>query len=549
MKGNDLERQRRWVRISGSPAAGGSRTILEMRNITKRFPGVVANDHINFDLRAGEIHCILGENGAGKTTLMNILYGLYRMDEGEILADGKNVSIRSPKDAINLGIGMIHQFFTLVPGLTVMENIILGREPTKGPFLDRKRAEKEILELQGKFNLKVDLDAKPEQLSAGEKQRVEILKALYQGARILIMDEPTSVLTPQEKKEFMRSLREMTQKGISSVVFITHKLPEAMAVSDRITIIRKGKVVDVLRTKGIDRRELAQKVVGRKVSFHVKKGATRKGRVILEVKGVKALGDTGVLALKGVSLLVRGGEILGIAGVSGNGQEELVEVIAGQRRAIAGKVLIKGEDVTNCPPRKVRDLKVGYIPESRIERGILPDLSIGENAVLGIHSEPPFAHRWLLPFDKRWFTNPERMSEYGRRLAAEYNVDTPSIDKPAGKLSGGNIQKLILARELSRNPDLLLADKPTSGLDVGSQEFVRQRLIREREKGKAILLVSEDLDEIIMMSDRIAVMYEGKIVAVVQTKEATKEKIGAMMTGESKGIPHTRAVKPNDITV
>lgn len=510
---------------------GKSETILEMRNITKRFPGVVANDHINFDLNTGEIHCILGENGSGKTTLMNILYGLYRMDEGEIFVNGKKVFIRSPKDAINLGIGMIHQFFTLVPGLSVMENIILGHEPTRGPFLDRERAEKEILELEEKFNLRVDLDARPEQLSAGEKQQVEILKALYRGARILIMDEPTSVLTPQEKKELMEILREMTRRGVLSIVFITHKLPEAMAVSDRVTLLRKGTVVDVLETKDIDRRRLAQKMVGREVLFDIKKGATEKGKKILEVRGLKALGDTGKLALREVSLSVREGEILGIAGVSGNGQEELAEVIAGQRCAIAGKVFLKGKDTTNSSPRQIRDLGVGYIPEDRIGRGILPNLSIRENLVLGVHSKPPFAHRWFLPFEKRWFINPDQINEYVRRLVEEYNVDAPSLDKPAGKLSGGNIQRLILARELSRDPDLLLADKPTSGLDVGSQEFIRQRLMREREKGKAILLISEDLDEIIMMSDRIAVMYEGEIVAFVPAEGVTKEEIGEMMAG------------------
>ena len=508
-----------------------SETILEMRNITKRFSGVLANDRINFDLRAGEIHSILGENGAGKTTLMKILYGLYQMDEGEIIVNGKNVSIKSPEDAINLGIGMIHQFFMLVPGLSVMENIVLGCEPTIGPFLDRKRAEKEVLELERKFKLNVDINAKPEQLSVSEKQQVEILKTLYRGSKILIMDEPTSMLTPQEKKELVKTLREMTVKDASSIIFITHKLPEAISVSDRVTVLRRGKVVDVLEAKETDRGKLAQKMVGREVLFDLEKSAAEEGEKILEVKELRVLSDTGTLALKGVSFHVKKGEILGIAGVSGNGQEELMEVVAGQRHAIAGKVLIKGNDATNSSPRKIRDLGVGYIPEDRMEKGILSDLSIAENAVLGVHSKPPLANRWILPFDKRWFTNPDQINKYARELVAEYNVDTPSIDKAIGELSGGNIQKLILARELSRDPDILLAEKPTSGLDVGSQEFIRRQLMREREKGKAILLFSEDLDEIIMMSDRIAVMYEGKIVAVVPASGVTKERIGEMMVG------------------
>ncbi len=502
---------------------GEIETILEMRNVTKRFPGVVACDHINFDLRAGEIHSILGENGAGKTTLMNILYGLYQMDEGEILVDGKKVSICSPRDAISLGIGMIHQLSLLVPRLSMMENVILGREPTRGPFINRKRAEEDILELEKKFNLKVSLNVKVEQLSAGEKQQVEIIRALYRGARILIMDEPTSVLTPLEKEELVKSLRELAREGISSVPFITHKLPEVIAVSDRVTILREGKVVDVLETRDVNIGQLARKMVGRDVLFDVRKLTTKKGRKILEARDLQALDDIGTLALKGASLSVREGEILGVAGVSGNGQKELVEVIAGQRRAIAGKVLLKGIDTTNYSSRKVRDLGIGYIPEDRREKGILPDCSVSENLVLGVHSRPPFAYRW--------FTYPDQFNKYARKLVAEYDIDTTSIEKPAGKLSGGNMQRLILARELSRDPDIILADKPTSGLDVGSQEFIRQRLMKERDRGKAILLISEDLDEIMMMSDRIAVMYEGSIVKVVPVEEATKEEIGEMMAG------------------
>lgn len=509
-------------------------TIIRMKGITKRFPGVVANDHINFDLRAGEIHSILGENGAGKTTLMKILYGIYRLDEGEIRVRGKRASIKSPKDAINLSIGMIPQLLMLVPTLTVRENIILGYEPLRGPFLDTKQAEKKIIELQKKFKLEVDLKAKPWQLSIGEKQRVEILRALFRGAKILIMDEPTSMLSPVEKKELMKSLQKMAKEEMASIPFITHKMPEVMAISDRITVLRKGKVVDVLETKDVTKRGLAQKMVGRRVLFHLKRRPTKKGKKILDAKNLKALSDRGVLALKEVSFFVREGEILGIAGVSGNGQKELAEVITGLRHATAGKVVYKGEDTTNRSPKEIRDLGIGHIPEERMARGIVQNLSLAENLIIGSHSKPPFAHRWFLPVGKRWFTNPNEINKYAERLIKEYNVETPSVEKPAGKLSGGNIQKLILARELSRDPDFLLADKPTAGLDVGSQEFIRKLLMKERERGKAILLISEDLDEIMMISDRIAVMYEGEIVAIVPTKKANKEKIGLMMIGRKK---------------
>lgn len=519
---------------SGTVDTTENENILEMRNIAKAFPGVVANDHIDFDLRAGEIHSILGENGAGKTTLMNILYGLYRMDEGEILINGKQVSIESPRDAVSLGISMIHQFFTLVPGLPVIENVILGQEPTKGPFLDLKRAEKEVLELEGRFNLEVDLQAKPEQLTVGQKQKVEILKALYQGAKILVMDEPTSVLMPHEKEELMKTLRQMTAEGALSIIFITHKLPEAIAASDRITILRKGRKVDTVEAGKVNQKTLARKMVGREVLFRIAKSETEKGGKALEVRGLKAIDDTGKQTLKGVSLYVLEGEILGIAGVSGNGQEELVDVIMGLRPATAGEVLVKGRDTTNSSPGKIRGLGVGYIPEDRLGRGILSDMSLGENLVLGAHKKRPFAHRWLLPFENRWFTNQDQIHDHADSLIVEYGIDAPSPGKRARKLSGGNIQKLILAREFSMDFNILIADKPTSGLDVGSQEHIRRKLLEERERGKAILLISEDLDEITMMSDRIAVMYEGRIVSIVPVEETTKEEIGKMITGATR---------------
>ena len=511
--------------------ASDGEKVLEMRGITKRFPEVVANDHVDFDLRRGEIHSILGENGAGKTTLMNILYGLYRMDEGEIRVNGQRVSIGAPKEAIDLGIGMIHQSFTLVTGQTVLDNIILGREPTRGPFLDRERVDRDIIKLGDRFNLKVDLEARPEHLPASGKQKVEILKALYQGAKILIMDEPTSVLLPHEKEELMTALKEMTGEGYISVIFITHKLPEALEISDRITVLRRGRVVDTINAGDVDVKDLARMMVGREVLFDIERAESEKGERFLEVEGLEAFDDTGVRALKGVSFEVRGGEILGIAGVSGNGQEELVDVIMGLRKASAGKVLIKGEDVTNLSPKDLKVLGVGYIPEDRMGRGIMPELSIRENIMLGIHSKGPFAYRGALPFENLWFTNQDKVDEYVKRLVEEYSIDTPSVEKLAGRLSGGNLQKLILAREFSRDPQLLIADKPTSGLDIGSQEFIRRKLMGKRDEGKAILLISEDLDEVLGMSDRIAIMYEGRIVNVVQAKRVTKEQIGEMITG------------------
>jgi len=517
------------------PGSDSDEIILEMRGIIKRFPEIIANNHINFDLRKGEIHGILGENGAGKTTLMNILYGLYRLDAGEIHINGRPVSIGSPRDAIDLGIGMIHQSFTIVAKLSVLENIVLGREPTRGPFLDRDEARTKIIELGEKFNLMVDLEAKPENLPASGKQKVEILKSLYRGARILIMDEPTSVLLPHEKEELMGTLKEITKEGFLSVIFITHKLPEAVAISDRITILRKGEVVDTLEAGEADLKDLAQKMVGRDVLFDITKSLSDQGEEILRVEELEAFNSSGVWSLKGVSFEVARGEILGIAGVSGNGQEELVDVIVGFLRASAGRVFVKGMDVKGFSPQKTRELGVGYIPEDRIGRGILPNLTVRDNLMLGFHSRSPYTHRGPLPFENRWFTDRREVNALAERLVKEYGIDTPSVEKPAGKLSWGNMQKLILAREFSKNPDILIMDKPTSGLDIGSQEFIRRKLMDERARGKAILLISEDLDEILTMSDRIAIIYEGRIVDIVEADKTSKEEIGEMITGLDRG--------------
>jgi len=510
-------------------------TILEMRGVTKRFPGVLANDNIDFDIKAGEVHALLGENGAGKTTLMNILYGLYRPDEGEIRVRGKRVFLKSPKDAIDLGIGMVHQHFMLVPPLTVIENVVLGLKSTRGLLLDLNRAEKRIIELSKKYGLKVDPKAKIWQLSVGERQRVEIIKALYRGAQVLILDEPTAVLTPPEVKELMAIIRRMAKEGLAVIPFITHKLPEVMEISDRVTVLRGGKVMAKIGTKRTDRSDLAKKMVGREVIFRIKRTTARVGKVMLEVKNLEALSDKGLPALKNVSFSIREGEILGFAGVSGNGQRELAEVLTGLRKATGGKVHAVGKDMTNKSPKKIIDQGVGHIPEDRMGMGLVMDFSIAENAILETHSNAPFAHRWFMPFDRKWFLNKKEIDEHTEKLIKEYNIMTPSKDVPAKNLSGGNLQRLILARELSRNPKLLIANQPTRGLDVGATEFIRNKLMEQRRKGMAIMLISEDLDEIMSMSDNIVVIYEGNIVAIIPAAKAKIKEIGLMMAGAKQG--------------
>jgi len=497
-------------------------TVVEMRGITKRFPGVVANDRIDFEVRAGEVHALLGENGAGKTTLMNVLYGLYQPDEGEIYIRGHRVTLRSPRDAIALGIGMVHQHFMLIPPLTVAENVVLGLPSSRGPFLDTDRAERRISELAQRYGLKVDPHAYVWQLSVGEQQRVEIIKALYRGASILILDEPTSVLTPPEVRELFSVLRRMAEEG-NAVIFITHKLHEVMAVSDRVTVLRDGRVVSTVDTADTSERQLARMMVGREVLFQVSKRPVAKGKVALEVRDLWAMGDRGLPALKGISLSLRQGEILGIAGVAGNGQRELAEVITGLRRATKGKVLIGGKDMTNCPPAAIIGEGVAYIPEERIRRGLIMDFSVAENAILETHNSPPFTDGWFL--------NRREIDRYVEGLISDYGVKTPSKDAPVRHLSGGNLQRLLLARELSRRPKLLIASQPTRGLDVGATEYIRRRLVEQREKGTAILLISEDLDEVLSLSDRVAVMYEGEIVGIVPEGEADVEEIGMMMAG------------------
>jgi simple sugar transport system ATP-binding protein len=496
--------------------------VVEMKNIVKRFPGVLANDHINFEVEKGEIHALLGENGAGKTTLMNILYGLYKPDEGEIYVKGKKVEIKSPLDSIKLGIGMVHQHFMLVPPLTVTENIILGLKSSRGPLLDIPQAEKRISELSEKYGLKVDPKAKIWQLPVGHQQRVEILKALYRGADILILDEPTAVLTPLEVRELFKILKSMKEHG-NSIIFITHKLDEVMAIADRVTVLRAGKVVSTVNKDQTNKVELAKMMVGREVLFRLEKAPPKIGKAVLEVEGLKALNDKGLLALKGISFKVHKGEIFGIAGVAGNGQTELAQVITGLRKAISGRVIINGKDVTNKPPKEIIKQKTAYIPEDRMRLGLIRDFSVAENLILKIHDTPPIANGFFLNFSE--------IGAFSERLIKEFNIVTPSKDVAAAKLSGGNLQKLLLARELSLNPELIIAEQPTRGLDVGATEYIRKKLLEERDRGAAVLLISYELDEVLSLSDRIAVMYEGEIMGIVKPEEVTIEEIGMMMAG------------------
>ncbi len=495
--------------------------LVLMKNIVKRFPGVVANAGITFEARAGEVHALLGENGAGKTTLMNILYGLYQPDEGEIYIRGQRVTIHSPRDALRLGIGMVHQHFMLVHPHTVAENVILGlddvsfRQPTRV-------VRKKLAEFSERYGLKVDPDAYIWQLSAGEQQRVEIIKALYRGAEVLILDEPTTMLTPQEARDLFATMRRMAEEG-RTVIFITHKLEEVMAVSDRVTVLRKGKVVGSLHTRDTNERELARLMVGREVIFHLEKAPVTPGRDVLRVEEVSALNDKDVPALRKVSLTVREREILGIAGVAGNGQRELVEVITGLRPVTEGRVYIDGEEVTNRSARDVLAKGVAHVPEERMHMGMVPNMSIAENLILKSYDRPPFC--------RGIFLDRQAIRSHAERIIREYQIAAPGPWTPAKLLSGGNIQRVILGRELSLSPRLLVASHPTYGLDVGATEYIRRVLLQQREKGMAILLVSEDLEEIFALSDRIAVMFEGRIMGILNAKEATVETVGAMMAG------------------
>lgn len=496
--------------------------VLEARGITKRFPGVIANDHIDFEIKAGEIHAILGENGAGKTTLMKILFGEYLPDEGEIFINGQLVNFRSCLDAIDLGIGMVHQHRKLVPAHTVIENIILGH-PRAGKILNINRAEKEIIELCQKYGFKIDLKAKVWQLSEGEKQVVEILKALYRGAEILILDEPTSALAPTETEKLLESIEAMAKDDLAIVPFITHKLPIVLAISDRVTVLRRGKVVSTMDTQDATERSLAMEMVGREVIFRLERTQVEKGETILEVQNLSARSDKGTLALNSVSFSIQEGEIFGIAGIAGNGQSELVEVLAGLRDLEEGKILMDGQDITRSSALERWEAGIGYIPADRIHVGSIADFSLVENTTMNYYFDDAYTRQGSLDYDK--------IRSLTEELIAEYGVLTPGPDTTAKSLSGGNLQKMILARVLSRKPRLVIAHLPTQGLDIGATEFVRNKLMEAKQEKAGILLISEDLDEVLSLSDRVAPVYEGKFMDIIPGSEVKRESVGAMCAG------------------
>jgi simple sugar transport system ATP-binding protein len=498
---------------------------VEMNGIVKRFPGVLANDHVDFDLRAGEIHALLGENGAGKSTLMNVLAGLYRPEEGIIQVHGQPVEFRSPRNAIQQGIGMVHQHFMLVPSQSVTENILLGLgEPRFVMHLPRY--ERQVAQLAEDFGLRVDPHAKIWQLSVGEQQRVEILKMLYRGADILIMDEPTAVLAPQEVDELFRILRSMIEEG-KSVVFISHKLGEVMEIADRITVLSKGRVTaSGLKPSETTPSDLARRMVGRAVLFRIEREKLKAGKVVLAVDGVSADNDKGLPALRNVTFQVRSGEVLGIAGVAGNGQRELAEVITGLRKCTDGQVLVQDRLVSNRPARVAIERGVAHVPQDRKEMGTAPNLSITNNLILKAYRKPPISHGMAIDLSAA--------HQRAQKLQREYDIIAPSVDTSVRYLSGGNLQRVILAREISAEPELMIAMQPTRGLDVGAIEGVHRLLLQLRRSGAAILLVSEELDELSSLSDRIAVLYEGEIVGEVSgdVTDEDRERIGLMMTGQ-----------------
>jgi ABC-type uncharacterized transport system ATPase subunit len=497
--------------------------IVEMRKITKRFPGVLANAGIDFDLHKGEIHALLGENGAGKTTLMNILYGLYEPDEGEILLRGKPVRFGSARDAIAHGLGMVHQHFMLVHSFSVAENMILGQPSPRSPLIEPLNDVYErIHQASEAYNLKVDPQAEVWTLSVGEQQRVEILKALYRGAEILILDEPTAILTPREVEDLLEILQRLARDG-KTIVFISHKLNEVLAVSDRITVLRDGQVVATIEAAQADKSSLAQMMVGREILFSVAKPPTHPAETLLKVQQLIVHNDRGLLAVNGVEFEVHAGEILGIAGVAGNGQKELEEAISGLRKVQNGSIELCNVDVTNSSPRNVREAGLAYIPSDRYQRGVLIDFNLAENLVMDRFDRPPYTHRGLLDWKK--------IFEEARKLVAAFDVRAPSVRTPAGKLSGGNAQKMILARVLSNEPRVLIAAQPTRGLDISAIEFVHSHLIKKRSEGAAILLFSTELDEILSLSDRIAVMYAGTIVAIIDSNHANINQLGLWMGG------------------
>jgi general nucleoside transport system ATP-binding protein len=513
--------------MTHSPTPPAHVPALEMRGVTKRYPGVVANDGIDLEVRPGEIHALLGENGAGKSTLMNILYGLADPDEGEILMDGKPVTIHSPSDAIGRGISMVHQHFMLVPVLSVAENILLGDEPmANAVFLDRRAAHVRIRELGRQFGFEVDPDAKVGSLSVGWQQRVEILKALYRNANILVLDEPTAVLTPQETREIFAVLRQLTKELGTSVIFISHKLYEVLEIADRITVIRRGKVVGSRIPSETNEEDLAELMVGRDVQLTVDRGESKPAGVVLAAENVRVADDRGREVVHGVSFEVRAGEIFGIAGVAGNGQDELVEAIMGLRKTTSGKVALAGRDITTASPRDLHEAGVGFVPADRHRYAMVLSFPIADNFVLNEYHNPPFSRGPV--------RDEGAIRHRAEESVAEYDVRTHSVRVNAGTLSGGNQQKVVVARELGRDPTLLVLDQPTRGLDVGSIEFIHRETIERRTGGTAVLLISAELDEVLELSDRIAVIYRGELVAIVDARQADKEEIGLLMATGGK---------------
>jgi simple sugar transport system ATP-binding protein len=504
--------------------------VLDAKGITKRFPGVLANDHVDFDLRKGEIHALLGENGAGKSTLMNVLYGLYKADAGEVLVDGKVMELHSPKDAIHHGIGMVHQHFMLIPVFTVTENIMLGAETdhraetSESPLakLDREEVARRVAELSHQYGLDVDPKATVGDLPVGVQQRVEIVKALYRKANILILDEPTAVLTPQEAEDLFRIMHELTEKGVS-IIFITHKLKEVLAIADRITVMRSGRVVGTTLPSETNEAGLASMMVGRDVILTVKKDKAKPGEEVLKVNDLHVRDIRGLETVRGVSFSVRAGEVLGIAGVQGNGQTELAEALTGLRPVESGHFILDGKDLTGKPPRPITETGLAHIPEDRQRHGLVLSYTVADNMVLADYYQPRFSKGIVI--------QQNQVDSNARKLIKDYDVRTPSPFTAAGKLSGGNQQKVIIARELSRPVKLVVASQPTRGLDVGSIEYIHKEIITMRDRGVAVLLISAELDEILSLSDRIAVMYRGEIVATVDRKDTSREELGLWMAG------------------
>ena len=499
-----------------------NQVVLEAKGLTKRFPGVLANDSVDLTLQKGKILALLGENGAGKSTLMNMIYGLYHPDEGEIWIKGERVELKNPRDAIDRGVGMVHQHFQLVPVMTVTENVMLGAEVVKNGRLDMRAAEKRVLELSQQYGLKVDPSAIVEDLPVGTQQRVEIIKALYRQADILILDEPTAVLTPQEATELFRIMRELTERGVS-IIFITHKLKEVLAVADNIAVLRGGRMVGTADPKTATQATLAELMVGRKVILQVEKEPPQPKEVVLSIRDLQVLDDRGQTAVKGVDLEVRAGEIVGIAGVQGNGQRELVEALTGLRPVEQGSVTIEGHDCTHATPREVTELGVAHIPEDREKHGLVMAYTIADNMVLNNYYQDPYASGPIM--------HQEAIDAHGTELVEEFDVRTPSIYTMARTLSGGNKQKVIVAREFSRPTKLLIAAQPTRGIDVGSIEFIHNQIVAQRDRGVAVLVVSAELDEVLGLADRVAVIFDGRIVKTLPIAEATRERVGLLMAG------------------